>query len=205
MLSNQDTSTLPDDDDPRCPLAGRDDLISRYAAGTLTSEESDRFEVHLIGCENCQTDVRLAAAVRGELRTRTQRRRLLGRSAAVMAAAAAAVVVIVLVPRVSDDRATQIHRSDGASVEPTPLSPTGEVANALWLKWTRVPDATGYEVKVFTADGNVVWETRVKAESVAVRPRQPLRSGNSYFWIVAAELQDGSVARSAATRFQLKP
>jgi hypothetical protein len=200
MPLNQDTHAELDAEEERCPLPGRDDMIARYSAGSLTPQESDLFEVHLIGCATCQADVRLAAAIRAELRTRTQRRRRF--SSAAVIAAAAAVVAIVLVPGVRD-RSPQVHRSDRASTEPTPLSPTGEVAHASWLKWTRVPEAAGYNVKVFTADGTLVWDTRAQAESVAIQPL-PLQRGNDYFWIVAAELHDGSVLRSAATRFRLK-
>ncbi|MBI1723135.1 MAG: hypothetical protein HYR48_04430 [Gemmatimonadetes bacterium] len=76
-------------------------LAERYAAGTLAADEARAFEDHYVGCEVCQREVRLAAAVRQAVAeaapTAPARRRwaLIGGAGAL---AAAAVLVLVLRP-----------------------------------------------------------------------------------------------------------
>jgi tetratricopeptide (TPR) repeat protein len=42
-------------------------LLERYLAGTLGAATAELLEVHLVACPRCQTELRLAAAIRGAL------------------------------------------------------------------------------------------------------------------------------------------
>jgi len=47
-----------------CPTSGNTDHVPRYVAGTLSSEELDAFEIHLLDCRACQEAVQEGAAIR---------------------------------------------------------------------------------------------------------------------------------------------
>lgn len=86
-----------------CSIGRDGDTVSRYVAGTLEADELRSFEVHLLGCPECQEAVREGTALAAALRTggngigRGGRKgRLL--KIAVPALAAAAVAVWLLLP-----------------------------------------------------------------------------------------------------------
>lgn len=68
------------------------------------------------------------------------------------------------------------------------------------IRWEAVPDAVAYEVRVVSADGDLIWHTRVRANSVNP-PKQTLRPGLKYFVWVRAWLADGKTQQSAAVGF----
>lgn len=68
------------------------------------------------------------------------------------------------------------------------------------IRWEAVPNAVAYEVRVVTADGDLVWHKRVHENSVSP-PEQPLRPGVKYFVWVRAWLADGNTKQSAAVGF----
>ena len=73
-------------------------LVERYVAGSLDEENLRAFEIHLLGCAECQTDVRTGAAVREAMRhPEEHRRHHIFRIAGL--AAAAAIVMVLLIPR----------------------------------------------------------------------------------------------------------
>jgi hypothetical protein len=70
---------------------------ARFVAGKLDGEELERFEVHLLGCEACRTEVELGMSLRAAgFAPRAVARRWAWRVAGL---AAAAVVLFVLFPR----------------------------------------------------------------------------------------------------------
>jgi len=74
-------------------------MIERYVAGTASEDEAAALESHYLGCETCQSEVKLAAAIKQGLRDtaahRSQTKRWMA-PAAVLSAAAAIVVVVGL-------------------------------------------------------------------------------------------------------------
>jgi tetratricopeptide (TPR) repeat protein len=86
------------------------ELAARYVAGKLAAAELTQFELHLLGCDECQANVREAAMVRSALRV--QHRRIRYAVAGVPAALAAAAVIAWLL------------------WAPTQLQRLGQVANA---------------------------------------------------------------------------
>jgi hypothetical protein len=86
---------------------------------------------------------------------------------------------------------------------PVVLSPQpGAIVHAsdFSIRWEAVPNAVAYEVRVVTADGDLVWHERVRENSVNP-PKQTLRPGMKYFVWVRAWLADGKTQQSAAVGF----
>lgn len=82
-----------------CIIARDGDALHGYVAGTLSPEETEDFEVHLLGCRECQADVREGAALSvalGSEKGSAFRRPLL--PVALIAGAAALVAAVVLWP-----------------------------------------------------------------------------------------------------------
>jgi hypothetical protein len=46
-----------------CTITNREDLARHYARGALDARAHEEFETHLVGCEQCQREVRMASAV----------------------------------------------------------------------------------------------------------------------------------------------
>ena len=85
---------------------------------------------------------------------------------------------------------------------PVVLSPQPGVivhASDFIIQWEVIPNATAYEVRVVTADGDLVWSTRVH-ENSANAP-QVLRPGMKYFLWVRAFLANGKTEQSEAVGF----
>lgn len=68
------------------------------------------------------------------------------------------------------------------------------------IRWEEVPNVVAYEVRVVTADGDLVWHKRVPENSVTP-PAQTVRPGLKYFVWVRAWLADGKTQQSAAVGF----
>ena len=68
------------------------------------------------------------------------------------------------------------------------------------IRWEPIANAAAYEVRIVTADGDVVWRKRVQETSVHP-PNQTLRPGMKYFVWVRALLTDGKTQQSAAVSF----
>ena len=68
------------------------------------------------------------------------------------------------------------------------------------IRWYPVADATGYDVRVVTADGDMVWSKRVRTTSVKP-PDRIVRPGIKYFVWIRAILPDGKTQESAAVSF----
>jgi tetratricopeptide (TPR) repeat protein len=77
------------------------ETAQRYAAGSLNAADAAAFEDHMVGCEQCQTEVRLAVAVRATAAEvhkahRSITRTLIGAGLAM----AAGIALFVFLPRV---------------------------------------------------------------------------------------------------------
>lgn len=100
----------------------------------------------------------------------------------------------------ADTAVRSITRSDS---QPLVLSPQpGAIVHAsdFSIRWEPVPNAAAYEVRVVTADGDLVWRKRVHENSVNP-PKQMLRAGLKYFVWVRAWLPNGKAEQSAAVAF----
>ncbi len=70
------------------------------------------------------------------------------------------------------------------------------------LRWTPVPGALFYEVRVSTASGQMVWSGKVEREQVHVPSDAGFRPGAHYAW-VRAHLPGGKLIRADAVSFNV--
>jgi hypothetical protein len=79
-----------------CPVQAGHDYVHRYVAGTLSREELDEFEPHLLGCARCQAAVREGFAIGAALVGAGAARRPDWRRVAMVALPSAAAALLVL-------------------------------------------------------------------------------------------------------------
>ena len=72
---------------------------------------------------------------------------------------------------------------------------------ALDFRWTRVPASLYYEVRVMTAEGDLVWEGRAEGNQTRLPGNVQLVSGTKYFVSVRAFLPDGKTLTSPVVGF----
>lgn len=104
----------------------------------------------------------------------------------VVAAAAAIVLVGPIANREADNGLSDIHRESSitTTVAPRILSPANAAQSADSLRWTSVPTADLYRVRVWDTEGTVVFSGESERTSLGVP--NGLRPGTSYLWEVAA-------------------
>ncbi len=71
------------------------------------------------------------------------------------------------------------------------------------LRWTAVPRALFYEVRITTAGGQMVWSGKVEREQVRVPAEAGLRPGPHFAW-VRAHLPEGRLIRAQAVSFAVQ-
>lgn len=71
----------------------------------------------------------------------------------------------------------------------------------LEFRWTRVPASLFYELRVMTADGDLVWEGRAEGTQTRLPESVQLVSGTRYFVSVRAFLPDGKTLTSPVVGF----
>ena len=98
---------------------------------------------------------------------------------------------------------TAVRSVSPADSQPIVLSPQpGAIVpvSDFMIRWKPVPNSAAYEVRIVTADGELVWRKRVHENSVNP-PKQVLRPGSKYFVWVRAWLANGKTERSQAISF----
>jgi anti-sigma factor RsiW len=111
----------------------------------------------------------------------------------------AGVTPPVLVPPDTAVRNATTHFS--APVILSPESGATVRMSALEFRWEPLASAVAYEVRVVTADGDLVWEKKVRATSVAPSPNISLKKGSKYFIWVRAVFLDGKTQQSDPVGF----
>lgn len=92
-----------------------------------------------------------------------------------------------------------------AAPEPVFPRPDSTIARQdLEFRWKEIPGSLFYEVRVVTADGDVLWEA--KAQGTAIRPPHDLAltAGQKYFVWIRAHLPEGKALQSRASAFTIK-
>lgn len=98
---------------------------------------------------------------------------------------------------------TAVRSASPAGSRPVVLSPQpGAMVHGsdFTIRWEPVPNSAAYEVRIVTADGDLVWRKRVQGNSVSL-PKKTLRPGLKYFVWVRAWLADGKSQQSQAIGF----
>jgi len=76
-------------------------------------------------------------------------------------------------------------------------------AENLFLRWTTVPRALFYEVRITTASGQMVWNGKAEREQLRVPADAGLRPGTHFVW-VRAHLPEGRLIRAQAVSFTVQ-
>ena len=181
-----------------------------YVAGTLSDAETEAFESHLITCDRCQAEVRLATAVRAEVQglsapSATPRRaRRLAAAGGVVAAAAAVVLLLVgpesPIPEPSEHRAVIEE-----VIAPAPIFPVGRVESFREARWTGLAGARSYRLTLVDSDGALIWEELTADTFLVVPPTISLETERAYFWRVEAQTALDRWTGSDFERFELTP
>lgn len=110
------------------------------------------------------------------------------------------------VPLIGDETksaAESVRSASQPEAKPAVMAPQpGAIVRAsdFTIRWEPVPEAAAYEVRVVTAEGDLVWRKRVQKNSVNP-PKQTLRPGLKYFVWVRALLANGKILQSPAVGF----
>ena len=169
----------------QCPT---EDALAGFVAGTLGEEERSRCMDHLAGCSHCAgTVASVARALATDEIAREVRAVELPASrpwqSALLPLAGAAVLALILGwPSTPPHRSTPVTEFPAATL----IAPVGFVSDMPPLRWRAVPMADRYRVTLFAADGDVIYEEIVTDTVVIVPDSVPVRSGQTYFWMVAA-------------------
>jgi hypothetical protein len=105
--------------------------------------------------------------------------------------------------KVNPEAETAVRSVHAADSQPLVLSPqpgTTVRDSDFVIRWNPMPKAAAYEVRIVSADGDLVWRIRVHTNSVSP-PKQTLRPGLKYFVWVRALLADGKTQQSEAVGF----
>ncbi|PYP75862.1 MAG: hypothetical protein DMD35_20480 [Gemmatimonadetes bacterium] len=192
--------------------------IAALAEANATDDDRAAATAHLVTCASCRsqlTELRAAlddAAMTAALPRADATRRLRqtfagGLSAAGLAAAAVLVFAIGQHQnqrRTREGTVTPMRDETGALVvAPLTVSPMDIVSGTPVFRWSRVPRANRYRVRVFSPDGVVVWDTQT-SDTTAVPPSPiTLQRATRYLWKVEARTDFDRWVGSALTEFQL--
>ncbi len=160
------------------------DEIAAFVDGTVTGDARTAIQAHLAACGECRAEV---AEVSRIIRTLPNARGVSWRIW-VPAAAAAALVLLWVAPREVRGPITPEHREEAVTVTvaPRPTAPVGTVASVMGFIWSSVPNADRYRVRLFDAEGTVIWEHETGDTAVALAGSVTLRAQRSYYWKVEA-------------------
>lgn len=207
-----------------CEEIAERSFVERYVAGKLSEELIDLFEIHLIGCDRCQAEVRLAWAVRKGLDAtegsrpalsdpdviRLRPRRIPRVAAGIGLGAAAAAILLLVVPslRVDDPTsAVEQHRapvSEAAGV-PVPVTPVGVVDGVDRIVWTGVTIADRYRLTMLDEGGNIAWEYETSDTFAVVPSDIVIGERTPFYWKIDARIGFDRWIESEMATFQVAP
>ena|SRR5579872_1720137 len=191
---------MPDQSESRPPHVD-DETFERYACGELNAVDRARVEAHAAECPDCARVLRgltMLAREAARFDTSVARPARSWPSWGIPAAIAAALAIVVLAPMMW----TTLRNRSNASVarEASPdviqaIAPRGRVAaGSITFAWHGWDGATRYEVRLFEADGALVWFGSTDDTSIPLPPEIKL-APRRYYWQIRAVR--GAVAESA--------
>jgi hypothetical protein len=198
--------------------------LAAYIDGGLTAQERGRLENHLAGCDYClgqiaaitqmqeaelpQVDPIVLRRARPipQVKTRSQWAQA-WRWAAVSTAAACLALTITLWVRPSQRTESDTVRT--GNVQPTTIEMVAPRDGSavrrvdVEFRWTPVNRAIFYDIRVLSADGDLVWQSR--SDNPAARPPAGVKFtvGQRYFVLVSAWLPEGKTIKSSAIGFRV--
>lgn len=200
-----------------CESVAEQGLVERYVSGRLSNDPGlAALEAHLLGCGACRDEVRVALIVRAELAEQPGRapgrgahagRRRLRPGFLIGLAAAAALVLVVQRGARLEPAPGGTHRAptQGGAPTPFPRQPSGQVSTARQLQWSGLAGADRYRVRVFNADGDVLWEAQGPDTVLSLPDSVRLTPGRRYYWSVAGRIGVDHWVDSRLTEFVIRP
>lgn len=210
----------------RCP---DEMLLAAFVEHRLAGPERARLEKHIAGCDYClgqagalerlqdaapldDVPPPMLAAAR-ELAASSSRTARPAWYLGAAAATATACIVLAVTFGVGPPQAGQVSHSrtvrssaGRATDAPALLFPReGTIVprSALEFRWNRVERALFYEVRVLTASGDLIWETRADQTEARVPPTVRLATGEQYYVSVSAGLPEGKTIKAPVVGFQV--
>jgi hypothetical protein len=192
--------------------------IAALAEGVATDDARVAATAHLVTCASCRSqlaELRATlddAAIMAALpRTGTARRLRQAFVGGLSAAGLAAAAVFLFAVGQNQDlnrtpegvAATMRDETGALVVAPVAVAPVDIVSGSLVFRWSSVPRANRYRVRVFDAEGVVLWETQTSDTTVAPPAAITLQRGARYLWKVEARTDFDRWVGSALTEFQL--
>ena len=157
-----------------CDRVDRDDLDTRYLAGTLDEPLAEAFEAHYFECERCWRLVQGGVEIRAAGRPATEaakpaaRRRPPWLWPAVAIAAALGIWLVSTVPTPGGgDGSTpsdSVVRGDGDGLPVTIRAAAGAVS----VSWPGRTDAVSYRIRIYSDLGDLVGERRATDTVTAI-------------------------------------
>ena len=200
-----------------CESVAEQGLVERYVSGRLNEDQGlEALEAHLLTCEACREEVRVALVVRAELgeqlgqapgrRADAGRRRLRPGLLIGLAAAAALVLVVRRGGRL-ELTPNGAHRgpTQAGAPAPIPRQPIGQVSTVLEVQWSGFADADRYRVRVFNSDGDLLWEAQGTDTALSLPDSLHLTPGRRYYWNVAGRTGGDHWVESRLTEFVTRP
>ncbi len=196
-------------------------LLGSYELGLLSDEERRQFENHLLECETCFQSLyqgapitnlireeKLAPSQSVELQNEKEKApiRFFSRKWAFAAASVLTVMIIAFIIVWLQGPGKETERLRGHDeVSILVLSPVGEVTTLHELRWKPVAGVDSYDVKIYTEDGDLVWEGSSEDTKISLPDsiNETLIRGRTYFWQVEAVTEKGESLKSQMVRFQI--
>jgi anti-sigma factor RsiW len=184
-----------------CDRVDRDDLDTRYLAGTLDPDLAEAFEAHCFACDRCWGLVRRGAEVRSAGRAALEAKapaRAWRRPWRWAPLAAAAALALWIGTRPREEPAVGPSATVRGSADSLLVS-AASGGGVLRATWSKVADAASYQVRLFTGAGDLAWERRVTDTVLSIaRDSIPGSPSGPLFWQVQAlDLVGAPLARSA--------
>ena len=174
--------------------------IAAFVDTAMATAERAGVEAHLASCDECRAEVAQITELSLTFRQARRRRRVW-----IPAAVAAAAVLALIVPYAA--RVPTSEHREGAvttTVSPRALTPVGAVDSLTALTWSSVPRADRYHVRLFGADGEVLWERETGDTSIAVPPAVRVQGATTYYWRVEASSGFDRTAASELVGFSVR-
>lgn len=193
-----------------CARVRDEDVDTRYVAGTLSQEDSEAFEAHYFGCEDCWSAVQRGLELRATLADAAPPRvslNAMGRTPdrpplrkwAPLAAAAGILMVAAVIWQSQrapvDAVAPAAMRGATDSLQVTSRESDGMLIAA----WRPIAGADAYRVLLLTADGVLVAERETADTTARVALEQSDRRAGAFWVVQALDPMREVIARSGPT------
>ena len=198
------------------------ELIGSYELGLLSEEERRKFENHLVECEFCFQSLYEAAPITNLVRDKKlapssnvevqgdQEKAPIRFFRRKWAFAAAGVLTVMIIAFVfvwfqgPGEKTERLRGHDDVSI--LVISPIGQVTTLSELRWKPIVGIDSYDVKIYTEDGDLVWEGSTEDTKIVLPEsvNDTLIQRLDYFWQVEAVTDKGESMKSQMVRYSIR-